>query len=89
MTGVYNNRTTVDDIVGATVAVDDPATIAELTSTVFLGTEGDAVQFLDRRIEFVAQLRASGACNALHLTASNTHSVGESKRLTNVDFRLV
>ena len=90
LNGPYNDPRAVDDIVGASVAVDDPASVAELASTVFLGTrDGDAVQFLDRRIEFVTPVDGKRGLNALHLTARDRARVGESKRIANVDFRLV
>ena len=55
---------------GASVAANDPSSVAELASTVFLGSrDGDAVQFLDRRIEFVAPVDGKQGLNALYLTA--------------------
>jgi hypothetical protein len=86
----YNDPHAVVDIVGASVAVDDPSSIAELASTVFLGTrDGDAVQFQDRRIEFVTPIDGKRGLHALHLTATDRARVGESKRIANVEFRLV
>jgi hypothetical protein len=80
----------VDDIVGASVAVDDPGSTAELASTVFLGSrDGNEVQFLDRRIEFVTPADGKRGLNALLLTARDRARAGESKRIANVDFRLV
>ena len=56
----------------------------------FLGSrDGDAVQFLDRRIEFVTPVDGKQGLNALYLTARDRARAGESKRIANVDFRLV
>lgn len=88
--GPYNDPGAVDDIMGASVAVNDPSSVAELASTVFLGSrDGGAVQFLDRRIEFVAPVDGKQGLNALYLTARDRARAGESKRIANVDFRLV
>jgi hypothetical protein len=71
-------------------AVDDPGSTAELASTVFLGSrDGNEVQFLDRRIEFVTPADGKRGLNALQLTARDRARAGESKRIANVDFRLV
>jgi hypothetical protein len=86
----YNDPEAVEDILGAEVAVENPAAIAETAASTFLGRrEGAAVHFIDRRIDFVAPAGKARGLTALYLKARNRGLAGASATVANVEFRFV
>ena len=86
----YNDPRAVEDILGATVAVENPGAIAETAAKTFLGRQdGDSVHFIDRRVDFVAPSGKARGLIALNLKARDRARAGTTTTIANVDFRFV
>lgn len=89
--GAYHDPKAAEDIVGAEVAVADPAAVARTAAATFLGTlDGNSVVFVDdRRIDFVAAGDGPKGLMTLHLKARDRARVGQTATVANVAFRFV
>jgi hypothetical protein len=88
--GDYNDPKAAEDILGAEVAVENPAAIAETAASTFLGKrEGASVTFIDRRIDFVEPAGKARGLTAIYLKARDRSRVGASSTVANVVFRFV
>lgn len=89
--GAYHDPKAAEDIVGAEVAVADPAAIARTAAATFLGElEGTSVRFVDdRRIAFIPSGDGPKGLMALHLKARDRARVGQTASVANVTFRFV
>ena len=88
--GDYNDPKAAEDIAGAEVAVENPATIAATAASTFLGKQdGASVTFIDRRIDFVAPKGKARGLTAIYLKARDRSRVGTAATIANVEFRFV
>lgn len=88
LNGEYNDPKVAEDILGAEVAVENPASIAETAASTFLGKrDGASVTFIDRRIDFVEPVGKARGLTAIYLKARDRSRVGTSETVANVAFR--
>ncbi len=89
--GAYHDPKAAEDIVGAEVAVADPAAVAKTAAATFLGTlDGNSVIFVnDRRIAFVPAGDGPKGLTALHLKARDRARMGQTATVANVVFKFV
>lgn len=92
LSGPYSDSTLAEEVVGAEVAVEQPAERAAQAARVFLARqEGSAIRCVDdRTIDFVepTPTRLRGL-TALYLKARDRSRAGSETPIANVDFRLV
>jgi len=92
LTGPYSDSVLAEEIVGAEVAVEQPASKADIAARVFLARrEGASIICVDgRRIDFVepgvTKLRG---LTSIYLKARQRNRAGDTARIANVDFKLV
>lgn len=90
LTGPYSDARVVSDIVGCDVAVEDPSGVAEQAARVFLARQdGDAVHFIDRKVQFIPSKGPWRGLVALDLKARQDNRIGDWARIAGVQFRLV
>jgi hypothetical protein len=88
--GNYNDPKAAEDVLGAEVAVENPAAIAATAASTFLGKQdGASVTFIDRRIDFVEPVGKARGLTALYLKARDRSRVGTAATVANVEFRFV
>ena len=88
--GAYNDPKAAEDILGAEVAVENPAAIAETAAATFVGKlDGASLTFIDRRVDFVEPVGQARGLTALYLKARDRSRVGTSATIANVEFRFV
>jgi|GEM_PF-1941853 hypothetical protein len=88
LNGDYNDPKAAEDILGAEVAVENPASITETAASTFLGKrDGASVTFIDRRIDFVEPVGKARGLTAIYLKARDRSRVGTSETVANVAFR--
>jgi len=92
LTGPYSDSPLAEEIVGAEVAVEQPADKAALAARVFLARqEGSSIICVDdRRIDFVAPSETKlRGLTSIYLKARQRDRAGDVARIANVDFKLV
>jgi hypothetical protein len=88
LNGDYNDPKAAEDILGAEVAVENPASIAATAASTFVGKrDGASVTFIDRRIDFVEPVGKTRGLTAIYLKARDRSRVGTSETVANVAFR--